>query len=170
MIVCDSGPLIHLARIGELQILRTLFGEVLIPFSVYEEVVVEAKRLRKTGVSTIEEAITSGWIKVLKLTPSDLREVRRLAEEESIEIADAEVVYLARKKETGMVTNDRRLVLVARALGVQPLWITSLLFLAVSRKVLKKSEAASLLRRLVRSGLHLRPEVYEATLEGIEKS
>jgi predicted nucleic acid-binding protein len=39
IVVSDSGPLIALANIGQLDLLSALYGEILIPKAVYEEVV-----------------------------------------------------------------------------------------------------------------------------------
>jgi predicted nucleic acid-binding protein len=40
-IVSNSSPLINLARIGKLGLLRELYGELIIPEAVWHEVVVE---------------------------------------------------------------------------------------------------------------------------------
>ena len=58
MIVADSGPLIAFARIGRLDILRQVAGEVVIPQAVYEEVVGQGDA--RPGASEITEA---SWIK-----------------------------------------------------------------------------------------------------------
>lgn len=42
-VVCDSSPLIHLARIGKLELLRDFFEEVLILGAVHKECVIEGK-------------------------------------------------------------------------------------------------------------------------------
>lgn len=42
-VVSNTSPLIHLARIGRLDLLETLYGELLIPQAVWEEVVVRGK-------------------------------------------------------------------------------------------------------------------------------
>ena len=60
MVVCDSAPIIHLSRVGRLDLLRDLFPETVIFASVYREVVTEARRLHKPGVSTIEGALKEG--------------------------------------------------------------------------------------------------------------
>ena len=72
MVVCDSGPLIYLSRVGQAQLLRKLFGSVLIPSSVYRETVGEAKALRKPGTSVIEKAIEDGWIQVIDISKSEM--------------------------------------------------------------------------------------------------
>lgn len=41
--MCNSSPLIHLARIGWLGLLQDFFDEVLIPEAVYRECVVEGE-------------------------------------------------------------------------------------------------------------------------------
>lgn len=43
MIVSDSGPIIAFSRVGRLDILKRLFGYVIIPDAVYEEFVVMGK-------------------------------------------------------------------------------------------------------------------------------
>ena len=44
IVVSDSGPLIALAKIGKLNVLRELFGEIIIPKAVWIEVVERGKR------------------------------------------------------------------------------------------------------------------------------
>jgi len=50
-IVSNSTPLIHLAKIDELQLLHNFYGQVLIPQAVYDECVTEGKAY-KAGTIT----------------------------------------------------------------------------------------------------------------------
>ena len=43
MVVSNSSPLIALAAIGRLELLKSLFGEIVIPQAVVEEVVVQGQ-------------------------------------------------------------------------------------------------------------------------------
>lgn len=43
-VVCDSGPLMALAKLNRLLLLRKLFGKVLIPQAVYQETVIRGMR------------------------------------------------------------------------------------------------------------------------------
>jgi len=167
VVVCDSGPLIYLSRIGQIQLLRKLFGSVLIPVSVYRETVQEAKAMRKPGVSTVEKAINDGWMQVIDVSASEMELVKKLAENESIEVEDAEVIFLAKKHSTSLVTNDKWLVKIAVSLGINSFWTTTLILLAVKKKVLSKNQGRKVLRKLVLSGLHLRTDVYEAILSAL---
>ena len=42
LVISDSSPLIVLSRINHLEILKSIFGEVVIPDAVYEETVMES--------------------------------------------------------------------------------------------------------------------------------
>ena len=169
MVVCDSGPLIYFSRIGQVQLLRKLFGTVLIPSSVYRETVEEAKALRKPGISSIEKAIEEGWIQVVEMIPSEIDLMKKIAENESIEIEDAEVIFLAKKHSTNLVTNDKWLAKIAASLGIEIYWTTTLILLAVKKKAISKSQGREMLRKLVLSGMHLRTDVYEAILSTLEE-
>jgi predicted nucleic acid-binding protein len=58
-VVSDASALIDLARIGELDLLRRLYGELLIPEAVWREVVIEgagqpgAEEVRAASNSTL---------------------------------------------------------------------------------------------------------------------
>jgi predicted nucleic acid-binding protein len=167
--VCDSGPLIHLSRIGKITLLKQLFNVVWITESTYNEVVEDGKTLRKAGVSTVEEAIKDGWIKVAEIQLRNHERVARLARSESIDESDAEAIQLAIKTGALLITNDRMVILSVRALGVECLWTTSLLLRAVKSKILTANEALNVLQELAEAGLHMRLEVYESLRTAIQE-
>ena len=67
VIVSNSTPLIHLARIGELDLLRDCFGKVLIPPAVYDECVVQGKAYRDAQL--IAQA---DWLETLSVSDRNL--------------------------------------------------------------------------------------------------
>lgn len=60
--VADSGPIIHLAWIGHLHLLRTLLDVVLIPPAVFREIT--AAPIETLGQPAIDQALRDGWLVV----------------------------------------------------------------------------------------------------------
>lgn len=59
IIISNSSPLIALSRISSLNLLKSIFGEVIIPDSVHQETVIEAtiEIQRKNIVKAIKDGI-----------------------------------------------------------------------------------------------------------------
>lgn len=66
LVVSNAGPLITLAKIRRSQLLKDLFGHIVIPRAVFDEVV-----LRGTGEPGAEETRSADWIET-RLTVDDL--------------------------------------------------------------------------------------------------
>ena len=78
MTVSNSGPLIHLAMIGRLDILKTLFDSVIIPHAVKMEVVDRGKEEGKADAFLIGGRLrTDGLLlKTLKIVQKTLQTAR----------------------------------------------------------------------------------------------
>ena len=91
MIVADAGPLIALARIGQLGLLQRLYGEVLIPSAVLDELALGSGR---PGATALDAAIKSGWLTERRATPkSTLPKLTSL-----LGRGEAEAIVLAMQK------------------------------------------------------------------------
>lgn len=66
-VVSDSGPLIHLARAGHFDLLRLLYGRLLIPPAVYQEVAVRGR-----GQDGSRELSRAEWVVRRRPRRSDL--------------------------------------------------------------------------------------------------
>jgi predicted nucleic acid-binding protein len=121
LIVCDSSPLIALAKCGKLHILDGLFDEVLIPEQVYHEFLVSGKpeaagiaawakgKVDKPGAATLSRAnalslgpgetaaIALYWEKSADLLLIDERKGRRIAAQNGIKIIGIAGILLAAK-------------------------------------------------------------------------
>ncbi len=60
IVVADSTILIALGTARQLFLLRELYGAIIIPRRVYEEVVVDGKGM--PGAAEVEQAVQDGWI------------------------------------------------------------------------------------------------------------
>jgi predicted nucleic acid-binding protein len=99
-IVSNASPLINLARIGKLDLLRQLYGEVTIPSAVWQEVVVEG-----AGQPGADDLKAATWIKTQAVTNREL--VRALQQE--LDAGEAEAIALALEIGAELLLMDERL-------------------------------------------------------------
>ncbi len=161
MIVVDAAPLIYYSRIARLDLLKKLYGKLIVPRAVWDEVVTNAQG--RPGAGEVEKGVREGWINTMKV-PS----IRVLAAEGAVG-ADAEVIALAQKMKLPLLTNDRILALIAKTHGVKTKWLTQTVIEAVHEKIITTAEARKLLRDLVRAGLRVRSEVLTEVIHMLEK-
>ncbi len=99
-IVSNASPLISLARIGQLDLLRQLYGALTIPEAVWQETVV--KGVRQAGA---EEIRAAQWIN--RQTVTDQRLVYSLRQE--LDAGEAEAIALAIEQDAELLLMDERL-------------------------------------------------------------
>lgn len=85
-VVSNSSPIIHLAKIGKLDLLKDFFETVVVPEAVYRECAAEGKE--RAEVELIRNA---GWLKILQV--NDKKLVRLL--QSSIDDGESEAITLA---------------------------------------------------------------------------
>ncbi len=150
MLVVDSCVLIHLSRIGKLDLLRV--DECCTTEGVYRETVIEGYR----GKSSISDAFEKWLIK----KHVDTGIAFKIAKKEGIEVVDATLILLAEQTNGILLTNDKALIILARSRGVSCLWLTSFLLKLCKDKKIKKEEALRILYELVQSGLNIEAKIY----------
>ena len=75
-VVADTGPLIALARVERLELLRWLFERVVVPPAVHAELVLDSNR---PGARVLSSAFDAGWSAVTVVADSALgRELAQL--------------------------------------------------------------------------------------------
>ena len=97
VVIADSSCLIGLSKVGQLDLLRQLFSQVLIPKAVYHEVVVRG--VNRPGAS---EVATAGWIEVCEIT--DQLALRTL--ELTLGVGESESIILASEKSADFLILD----------------------------------------------------------------
>ena len=157
--VSNSSPLIWLAKIGRLKILRGLFGEIVIPMRVYEE---SALRKRSADAVLIGRAVEEGWIKV---SEERMEEADTLAGVSGIHLGEAEAILLAQKLDTELILDEREASATAQMFGVRPIGTIAVLLLALAKDRLTLQEFRECLDGLLASGFWLTVDVYNEALE-----
>lgn len=152
MIAIDASPLIHLSKIGRLDILKNC--SLIATESVREEVIIEGK----AGVSELKEFFKC--VEVVKLSERDMDTASSIAKSGDVHQTDAELLLLAKKKKCTLLTNDRALVLLARSMGIKVWWVTTLILNLVNAGRLPIEGGKYILDDLIMSGMRIETGVY----------
>lgn len=162
-IVSNATPLIYLAKIRKLGLLRRIFGQVIISEEVKREVVEEGKKLGKMDAYVIEKEIEEGWIKVSKI--KELIDIPI-----KLEKGEIATLSLAKNLEVREVLVDE---ICARTcseiLGLTPRGTIFVLLKALKIKEISFDEFLRILEKLLKEGFRLKEEVYIEAVETAKK-
>lgn len=147
--VVNATPLISLALLGRLSLLNEIFDEVIVPQSVYEEVVQGGAG--KPGADALAEA---NWLKVVSANTTITIEPLLLG----LDAGELEVLLLARQIEPDWVIIDERLARrVAFAMGLPVKGTLGILLAAVLAGLLSREDALDDLQKLLTRGIRIAP-------------
>ena len=123
-VVSNTSPILNLAIIGQLDLLRQQFGEVLIPPMVLQELKVDAEL---PGVEPIRLALQNHWLRVFELSNTDIaRALRR-----DLDNGEAEAIALALQlKLMTVLIDEHDGRAAARAMGLVPVGVLGILLRA----------------------------------------
>jgi predicted nucleic acid-binding protein len=96
-VVCNSSPLIHLAKVGKLELLKGYFTEISIPEAVYRECVIDGKD--REDAKRIENAT---WIRVVDIKNIDLKKAFNTVLDEG----ESEAIVLALQESADLILLD----------------------------------------------------------------
>ncbi len=159
-IVSNATPLIYLAKIGKLNLLKIIFGDIIIPEEVKIEVVDKGKKLGEKDAYIIEQRIKDGWINV-----SSTKVL-----ESPIGLEKGEIDALSLAKNLGqkeILVDEISARTAAKLLGLTPRGTLFVLMKALEIGELNLDEFLDTLSDLVRQGFRLKEEVY---LEAVRKA
>ena len=143
-ILVDSSTLIALAKIGELEILREIFGKVTITIVIRGEV------LRGNYPETkVLKAAMGEWVEVINYE-GDASELRKFG----LGLGEASLL-LAAKHEDRLVLDELNARRFAESKGLRFTGLIGLLVAAVKTKRLEREQAVNVLKKLARSDFRL---------------
>jgi predicted nucleic acid-binding protein len=151
-IVSNASPLILFARIGRLDPLRSVYGEILVPPSVYLEVVEWG-----TGRPGAADVAAADWVRICRLEGS-----RQVDLPAALDVGESEAIALAEQLRLSVLLDDGAARREALARGLA---ITGSAGTLVQAKALGLiGEVRPVLDALVRAGLRLGRAPYERIL------
>jgi predicted nucleic acid-binding protein len=161
IVIADAGPVIALARIQSLHLLRGLFGRVCITRAVHDEILPSAVTFPDT--ESLARTLSEGWIEVIHepvaqgwkpLNPG-------------VDAGEASAIHLAcRWRDAGdavlLIMDDRAGRLEARSRGITLIGTAAVMGLAKTQGLIPA--ARPLLERLTQAGYFIDPAVIAAVL------
>lgn len=148
--VSNATPLMYLAKVGKISLLRKFFDKIYIP----SEVITEGKRLNRKEIFLIENLIRGGFI--------EIREVEKAPEIKSIHEGEAKAIALCRELHLSIILiDDKEGYEFSKLLNLRPLRTTALLLKFYKERLFSYKEFCDVLLKLSEEGYFLSAKVYE---------
>jgi predicted nucleic acid-binding protein len=164
-LVSDAGPLIHLAQIDKLYLLKKLYNQVIITPKVKREAYDEGVKLGHLDAQIIGKAIEEGWIIVENVPKSIVSASKRLAEGEKISKTDAETLLFAREKQAEVLVDEKTLSNLAKMYGLKTWNTWTVLLESLRRGFTRLSDIEAAIKELGEKRHKLKKEQATQILE-----
>ena len=158
--VSNAGPLIHLAQIGRLNLLKEIFSEIIVPRTVKVEVIDRGREKGKPDAFLIDAV---DWIKVM----DDPSNADQLAEKVGIHRGEACAILLAKSLNVPVLLDDSDARKFALGLGLEVVGSVGVIIKAVRLGLISKKEGLKDLEKLANI-MWLSVNVYERARNVIE--
>jgi len=148
--VTNTSPLIALATIGRLKLLKALYGVALMPPFVKVECIDRGKEVGARDVPEIENGIVEGWIQAANLNREETREARSLVDQARVGIGEAEALILARNRDILALLDDKEARAIAKSWNIQYAGTMMVLYEAFRKGLINHDELVDDLAKLTR--------------------
>ena len=163
--VSDSTPLIYLAKIGRLDIIRNVFHKIHVP-----EAVKQGKALNMSDASIIEKAVGT-WIIKKRVEPEVDAEYGFLDNNTRLGKGEKAAIKLCKQLDADyFIADDREARRVSRMLNIKPIGTCGTVVQAYSQGTITKREALQIIDDLVKAGFRINITVYRRILDELEVS
>ena len=171
-IILDSTPLIYIARVSLLDLLRGLDEPKITTTSVYDELL-KGEQLGKPEATALRELIDEKTIKLQDPEDSGyvLKIVKLAAEKERkpLHKAEAEVVTLAKQLDGVAISDDHVARSVARLIGIELHGTGYLLGRIYKAKRISKNKLVEKVSEMRRSGWRMTEDDYEEIIDYLRR-
>jgi predicted nucleic acid-binding protein len=144
MIILDNTALSSFAHIERLDIPSKLFGEAVIPESVYYEGVLKAKRSER--VERIKRCIEEGLIKVVKPSKDEIRAAEKL--QKNLGSGERYAIVIGIAKNCLVATDDLKPRKLAKEMGLDVIGTLGILRLAYKKNIIDEEELRNSVNKL----------------------
>jgi predicted nucleic acid-binding protein len=150
VVVTNTSPVIVLAKIRRLELLRDLHGSVLMSPNVKVECVDKGKQTGVKDVLEIENGLRQGWIQLVNLDKAQMRQVKGLIDGARIGFGEAEALVLAKSKNILVVLDDKEARAIAKSWNLEYTSTVMVLYEAFERSLISYDELVEDLAKLTK--------------------
>jgi len=170
--VSNTSPLIWLAKIGKLSLLKDLFGEVLISEESYNEAVEVGLKEGYSDALVIRDACEQRWIKIEQLDEKQFAICQKIMGH-SFELHEGEVQAIVLARETGkdtlLLMDDSSGRAFAETWSIKVKGVLYVIITAMRNELLDKVEAKETVLNLVNKGFRIEPKFLAKIIQEIDK-
>jgi predicted nucleic acid-binding protein len=168
-VVSNSSPLIYLAKVDRLNLIKDIYGRIWIPEAVFNEAVTQGKIVGIADASIIEGAV-GRWILKERIKPEIDLKYKFLDENERIGLGEKQALKLCKQLNANIfIVDDREARRVSRILKVKPIGTCGVLINACKQGLISAEEAEQMLDRLVKAGFRIDPVVYSMVIRELRR-
>ena len=160
-VISDSSPLMNLSGIGRLYLVHEQFGAVVIPPSVWNEIILNSDTL--PGSSEVKKACDDGWISIAKPGNTTVVDLLGLG----LHRGEAEAIALAVELHSSLILlDDADARIAATALGLRKTGVIGILIKAKTDGKIDslREELNALMDRM---GFYIDEELYGQALSSV---
>lgn len=169
-VVSNSSPLIYLAKISRLDLIKNVYGQIWIPKAVFNEVVTQGKTLKITDASIIEEAVGK-WILKERINSETDSKYAFLDENNKIGLGEKQALKLCKQLNADVfIVDDKEARRVSRILKIKPIGTCGILVQAHRKGLISTNEAEQILDDLIKAKFRIDPTVYRSIIKELRKT
>jgi uncharacterized protein len=158
IIVSDTSPIINLAAVGQLDLLRQLYQHLIIPQAIYDEIVIAG-----AGQPGAVEVKAAGWIETRRLRDQALLKVLLL----ELDRGEAEALALAAELKADLLLIDEsKGRAIAARLGFTHIGLLGILVQAKQRGIIGAVKPI-LDDLIVKAGFWISGDLYRRVLQAV---
>lgn len=159
IIISDTTPLISLMKIGQLQLVEKLFGEVQIPDAVYQELI-SNPRFEKEILQIRENAF------IKRVVLEDTKSVELLRRVTGLDAGESEAIILSDTcKADLLLMDEKKGRLVAKQMGLHLMGTIGMLKAAYDEKLLTAQQIEKCIESLKENGRHISDKLFRQLIE-----
>ncbi|MBI3035538.1 hypothetical protein HYY71_04390 [Candidatus Woesearchaeota archaeon] len=146
-----------MSKIDKIELLKKVYSAILIPSAVKNEILLEGKE----GYHSINNALESGWLKIV-----NPRKIINFG----LGAGENQAISMAKERKDSIILDDAFAIKAAKAFNIPIVRTTTIIFIALNKRIINKPQALSMLNKLIESGYYISTSNYATLMSRIHST